>query len=76
MSIYSSPVRDPAERRVVAALSLQTDAITVVPRRGPDLRFAITGHSWPSPGRAEICGVGVVPADQQTRTILAAFGCR
>ncbi|VVJ22665.1 Uncharacterised protein [Amycolatopsis camponoti] len=63
-------------RAAVRLLSLHTDTITVVPRRGPDLRFAITGYSWPSPDRAEIGDLGVVPADQPTRTILAALGCR
>ncbi len=60
----------------VQRLSLQADTVTVVPRHGPDLRFTRTGYSWPSPGRAEIGGSGVIPADQPTRTILTALGCR
>jgi hypothetical protein len=61
--------------RAAQHVYLTPGVVTVEPMHGQPLRFAETGYSWPSPGRAELGGVGVAPADSITRTTLAALGC-
>ncbi|WP_460443578.1 hypothetical protein [Amycolatopsis stemonae] len=56
-------------------VSVTSDEVIVYPRYGSPLWFRRTGHSWPSRERAELGGEGVFPADDLTRSILAARGC-
>ncbi|MEQ0560737.1 hypothetical protein ABJI51_16750 [Amycolatopsis sp. NEAU-NG30] len=57
-------------------VTITADSVIVYPwSEGEPLRFTRTGHSWPSRERAEFGGEGVTPADDLTRTILAAHGC-
>ncbi|MET9260504.1 hypothetical protein [Amycolatopsis sp. NPDC004079] len=60
----------------IQAMQLAAGAITVVPARGPEIRFRETGHRWPSAERAHIDGESVVPADAATRAVLDSLGCR
>jgi hypothetical protein len=59
----------------VQTVSVSRSVVTVHPHTGSDLHFTRTGHSWPTPERAELGGEGVRPADDLTLTILAAHGC-
>lgn len=58
-----------------AQLSITADVVTLIGSRSGTLRFTRTDDRWPSPGRAEIGGSGVIPRDRATRRALAAVGC-